>query len=396
MIHRSVRIERITYAFVLVVPQLNTLKYQCTTLGMTQPPSPSVETRTNLKAMGPSALVRFAEDLGEPSFRGNQLFSWIYGKGVTDFDAMTNLPRSLRETLQDTARTPQITLRTRKKSTDGTIKCLFELPSGRRIETVLIPDFDDRGNARRLTVCVSSQVGCALGCKFCATGKMGFHENLTAGEIFDQVWFMNEIAREEYDRKITNVVFMGMGEPFMNYDNVLKSIRILTHEKGMHLSWKRFTISTVGLARRIEQLADEDLKCYLAVSLHAPTNEQRSSIMPVNRAEKTDLQALRSALKYYYEQQERPVTYEYCMFDGFNDSPEDAMNLARITRWIPSKVNLIMYNQVAGTGFNRTPEKKLDRFVSILVDRGVTVTVRRSRGEDIDAACGQLADSNKN
>lgn len=346
--------------------------------------------------MGPDELGRFAEDLGEPSFRGSQLFSWLYGKGVTEFDAMTNLPADLRKKLGETAQTPLIQLRTRKNSSDGTVKCLFELPSGRRIESVLIPDFDDRGNARRLTVCVSSQVGCALGCSFCATGKMGFHENLTAGEIFDQVWFMNEIAQEEYDRRITNVVFMGMGEPFMNYDNVLKSIRILTHEKSMHLSWKRFTISTVGLARRIEQLAEEDQKCYLAVSLHAPTNKQRSSIMPVNRAEKTDLNALRSALEYYYDLQERAVTYEYCMFDGFNDSPEDAKNLARITRWIPSKVNLIMYNQVADTGFERTPEEKLERFVNILVDRGVTVTVRRSRGEDIDAACGQLVDEEKN
>lgn len=348
--------------------------------------------RTNLKAMGPSELTRFAQDLGEPSFRGTQLFNWLYGKGVTDFDAMTNLPTGLREKLAERAKTPLITLRTKQISTDGTIKCLFDLPSGRRIESVLIPDFDDHGEARRLTVCVSSQVGCALGCSFCATGKMGFQQNLTAGEIFDQVWFMNEIAQQHYDRRITNIVYMGMGEPLMNYDNVVKSIRILTHEKSMHLSWKRFTVSTVGLARRIRELADEDLQCYLAVSLHAPTNEKRSSIMPVNRAEKTDLSALQNALEYYYERQERRVTYEYCMFDGFNDTPEDARNLARITRWIPSKVNLLMYNQVTGTGFRRTSEKKLDRFVSILVDRGVTVTVRRSRGEDIDAACGQLAD----
>jgi 23S rRNA (adenine2503-C2)-methyltransferase len=348
--------------------------------------------RTNLKAMGPSELSRFARDLDEPSFRGAQLFNWLYGKGVTDFDAMTNLPSALREKLGDVAKTPLISLRTRKESTDGTIKCLFDLPSGRRIESVLIPEFDERGNASRLTVCVSSQVGCALGCSFCATGKMGFRENLTAGEIFDQVWFINEIARQEFDRRITNVVYMGMGEPLMNYEHVLKSIRILTHENSMHLSWKRFTISTVGLARRIQQLAEDDQKCYLAVSLHAPTNEKRSSIMPVNRTEKTDLGALRNALEHYYEQQERAVTYEYCMFDGFNDTPEDAKNLARITRWIPSKVNLIMYNQVAGTGFNRTPEEKLNRFVRILVDRGVTVTVRRSRGEDIDAACGQLAE----
>lgn len=360
---------------------------------MTAPAStPNTDETTNLKAMGPSDLPAYAEEIGEPSFRGTQLFNWLYGKGVTDFDAMTNLPESLREKLHQSARAPLIRLRTRKKSRDGTIKCLFELPSGRRIESVLIPDFGSNEEVRRLTVCVSSQVGCALGCRFCATGKMGFRENLTAGAIFDQVYFVNEIAREEYGRRITNVVFMGMGEPLMNYDSVLKSMRILTHEKSMHLSWKRFTVSTVGLARRIEDLADEDLKCYLAVSLHAPTNEKRSSIMPVNRAERTDLHALRQALEYYYERQERRVTYEYCMFDGFNDTPEDARNLAQITRWIPSKVNLIMYNQVAGTGFERSPEQTLDRFVSILVDRGVTVTVRRSRGEDIDAACGQLVD----
>lgn len=350
-----------------------------------------VQEPTNLKTFGPAELSSFAEQLGEPSFRGKQLFNWIYGKGVADFEAMTNLPKSFRQKLQSKAAVPLIAMRTKQKAKDHTVKALFELSSGRTVESVLIPDIDKDGEAKRLTVCVSSQVGCALGCSFCATGQMGFKENLTAGEIFDQVWFMNELAQERYGRRITNIVYMGMGEPLMNYDNVLKSIRILTHEKSLQMSWRRITISTVGLARRIRQLADEDMRTRLAVSLHAPTNEKRSSIMPVNRAEKTDLHALREALDYYYALQQEPVTYEYCMFDGFNDNPSDARALAEITRWIPSKVNLIMYNTVGDTGFRRTPEVKLERFINVLVNEGVTVTVRRSRGQDIDAACGQLA-----
>src|SRR5690606_3454950 len=228
---------------------------------------------------------------------------------------------------------------------DQTVKSLFRLPSGRHVEAVLIPDLDEEtGEAKRLTVCVSSQVGCAMGCHFCATGLMGFQENLTAGQIVDQVRAMEAVAQERFGRGVTNVVYMGMGEPLQNYGPVLKSTTLL--KDGLGLSPKRITVSTVGLARRIRQLADDQAAGApafgLAISLHAPTDPQRSAIMPVNRSEKTDLTALQDAVRHYHEQTGRRVTYEYCMFAGVNDAEADARHLADVARWAPSKVNLIM------------------------------------------------------
>jgi len=351
--------------------------------------------RTNgpvdLKAMGPDDLTAFVEAMGQPSYRGQQLFNWIYGKGVADFDAMSNLPKDFRAELGEVATISRITEKQVQQASDQTIKALYALPSGREIETVLIPDIDARGAAQRLTVCVSSQVGCAMGCHFCATGLMGFRENLAAGHIVDQVWAMNELARERFSKPISNIVYMGMGEPLLNYDNVLKSVAIVTHEKSLGLSPRRITVSTVGLARRIRDLADDGVRFNLAVSLHAPTNETRSAIMPVNTSEKTSLPALKEALQHYADKTGREITYEYCLFKGVNDAEEDARRLAAITRWAPSKVNIIMYNPVEGLHFERTSEEQLDRFIQALVMEGVTVTVRRSRGDDIDAACGQLA-----
>ncbi len=348
-------------------------------------------TTQNLKALGLEALEALAQSFGQPAYRGRQLFQWLYGKGATSFQAMTNLPKSFRQTLAETTSIDTIARATLQTARDKTAKGLFTLSSGRQIEAVLIPDFEDDGTAKRLTVCVSSQVGCAMACSFCATGLMGFQQNLTAGEIFDQVWQMNALAHERYGRGITNVVFMGMGEPLLNYDNVLQSLDVLTHPDGFGLAPRRITVSTVGLARRIKQLADDRPRVGLAVSLHAPTDAKRSSIMPVNRAAATDLGALKDAIRYYTRTTGRRITYEYCMFDGFNDTAEDARHLAGVAAWAPSKVNLIMYNPVEGLGFERTSEEQLNAFIRILVERGVTLTVRRSRGQDIDAACGQLA-----
>ncbi|MDX1438778.1 MAG: 23S rRNA (adenine(2503)-C(2))-methyltransferase RlmN, partial [Rubricoccaceae bacterium] len=296
---------------------------------------------TDLKTLGKTELEAFADSIGEPAFRGRQLFKWLYEKGATSFDEMTDLPSGLRDRLNDIAEIGTIEEVQRQIAKDSTTKSLFALPSGRRIETVLIPDFDDGRKAKRLTVCVSSQVGCAMGCHFCATGLMGFHENLTAGQIFDQAKLMDAVANEEFGRGVTNIVYMGMGEPLQNYTNVLKSTELITD--GLGLSPKRITVSTVGLSRRIKQLADDDAPFNLAISLHAPTDEQRSAIMPVNRSEKTDIGSLRDAVTYYHAQTGKRVTYEYCMFKSINDSAEDARNLANIVRWAPSKVNLIMY-----------------------------------------------------
>jgi len=348
-------------------------------------------TGIDLKSLDRAGLEALGQRFGEPRFRGRQLFKWIYGNGAECLDEMTNLPKTFRDQLAKSAFLSSIRLAKIQVATDATVKCLFDLSSGRQVETVLIPDIDDEGRARRLTVCVSSQVGCAMGCSFCATGQMGFLQNLTAGDIFDQIWFMNEEAQRRYGRRITNIVFMGMGEPLLNYDNVLLSIACITDRDGLGLSPRRITVSTVGLARRIRQLADDEVRFNLAVSLHAPTDEKRSSIMPVNRNTNTDLQSLKESIQYFTVKTGRRITYEYCMFEGFNDTVDDAIALSKVVHWAPSKVNLIMYNPVPGLGFRPSEEDHLNAFVKKLVSRNVPVTVRRSRGQDIDAACGQLA-----
>lgn len=359
-----------------------------------QPPAPTAS--TDLKALSRPELEAFARDLGQPAFRGRQLYRWLFGKGATSFDEMTDLPAAFRARLAEVATIGRLEEVRRQQGRDGTIKFLFRLASGREVESVLIPDFDDEGAAKRLTVCVSSQVGCAMGCHFCATGLMGFSQNLTAGEIYEQVFRLDRLAHDAFGRGVSNVVFMGMGEPMQNYAAVVQSTRLLTDPEALGLGARRITISTVGLARRIRQLGDDQAEgrapaVGLAVSLHAPTDEQRSAIMPVNRSEKTDLSALREAIRHFADRTGRRITYEYCLFDQINDSPEDAARLAEISRWAPSKVNLIVYNPVAGTAFTSPSEARLQQFIRALVARGVTVTVRRSRGQDIDAACGQLA-----
>ena len=329
-----------------------------------------------------------------PSFRTNQIYRWLWKQGVRSFDEMTNVPESLRNRLKEECTINSLELAKSQTALDGTIKLLFALRTGQHIETVLIPDLNSDGTASRLTVCVSSQVGCAMACSFCATGQMRFRQNLTSGEIVDQVLIINKLALEHYDSRVTNIVFMGMGEPLLNYDAVLDSIEKLTSPEGMDLAARRITVSTVGLAGRIRQLADDETRFNLAVSLHSPFDEKRSSIMPVNRKAKTDLKSLMQAIQYYTSSTKKAITYEYCMFEGFNDSIADARELARLVKQAPSKVNLIMYNPVEGLGFQRSSEKCLNDFISCLVRERVTVTVRRSRGQDIDAACGQLAVKN--
>lgn len=327
----------------------------------------------------------------DPSFRADQLWRWLWKQGERDLDAMSNLPASLRERIASEGVINRLSPAGQQQASDGTIKFLFQLSSGRHIETVLIPDFNDDGSPSRMTVCVSSQVGCAMGCSFCATGLMGFQQNLTSGEIAEQVQLADQAARDAFNATISNVVFMGMGEPLLNVEGVLGAVDKLTAEDGFGLGAKRITVSTVGLATRIRELADRETRFGLAVSLHAPFNDKRSSIMPVNRKAKTDLDSLMAAIEYYTRKTGRRITYEYCMFAGFNDSVEDARELAKLVRRAPAKVNLIMYNPVEGLGFHRSEEDKLNRFIAELVDKRVTVTVRRSRGQDIDAACGQLA-----
>lgn len=331
----------------------------------------------------------------DAAFRADQLWRWLWKHGARSVEEMKNLPASLRQRLTFEAGMAALTLLQKQQASDGTIKFLFGLTSGRSVETVLIPDFRKDGSPKRMTVCVSSQVGCAMGCAFCATGLMGFQQNLTSGEIAEQVLLADRAARETWGKPVTNVVFMGMGEPLLNYEGVIEAVEKLTSEDGFGLAPKRITVSTVGLATRIRELADDGVKFGLAVSLHAPFDSKRSSIMPVNRKAKTDLDALMASIEYFTGKTGQRITYEYCMFAGFNDSVDDARELAGLVARAPSKVNLIMYNPVEGLGFSRSPEDTLERFLAELVRHGVTVTVRRSRGQDIDAACGQLAIKSK-
>jgi len=347
--------------------------------------------KIDLKKLTREQLKTFCEEQGLQSYRADQLFQWLYQKGVSEFSEMTNLSKDLRAKLDAIARVSRIKLHRQQQSADGTIKFLFELDDLHRdkIEAVLIPDLFPDGTANRLTVCVSSQVGCMFGCSFCATGKMGFFRNLSHGEIVDQVQYINQVTEELYDKKITNIVYMGMGEPLHNYKAVTESVAIITDKKSIDLSPRRITVSTVGLTKQIRKLADEQQPFNLAISLHAADDQKRNEIMPINQS--LNLEKLEEAVRHYYMELMQPLTYEYLLFDQFNDSAEDARKLADIAQWVPSKVNIIMYNKVEGVGLNRAREDRLNHFMRILADRGVTATVRRSRGDDIDAGCGQLA-----
>jgi 23S rRNA (adenine2503-C2)-methyltransferase len=347
--------------------------------------------KKELKSLHSDELTDFLEGLGLASYRSDQVFQWLYQKGASSFDEMTNLSKDLRSKLDELAEIRRMTIYSQQESKDGTIKFLFQLddPNDYKVEAVLIPDFYDDGVANRLTVCVSSQVGCMFGCSFCATGKMGYFRSLTHGEIVDQVQIINEIAEERFGKKITNIVYMGMGEPLHNYKAVVESARIISNPLGIDLSPRRITVSTVGLTKQIKQLADEETGVNLAISLHAADDEKRNKIMPIN--ESLNLEQLEESVKYYFMSTQKPLTYEYLLFDEFNDTPQDAHNLIKIAQWVPSKVNIIMYNNVAGVALKRVREERLNKFMKTLANAGVTATVRRSRGDDIDAGCGQLA-----
>lgn len=345
--------------------------------------------RYDLKSLSKEQLIQLCDELGVKKFRSKQIFQWLYQKGAKSFDEMTNLSKELRDRLKTISFIRSIELDKMQVSKDGTTKFLFNLFDNRQVEAVLIPEFFPDGVADRLTVCVSSQVGCVFGCSFCATGKMGFFRNLTPGEIVDQITTINKHTLELYNKRITNIVYMGMGEPLHNYQSVVNSAAILCDPLGIELSPKRITVSTVGLARQIRQLGDEQRPFNLAISLHAPSDDKRNKIMPINAS--MDLEALKEALQYYHSKTDKGVTFEYLLFDNFNDTDDDAKRLAVITSWLPSKVNIIMYNNVTGVELKRAREDRLDKFMRSLARYHVRATVRRSRGDDIDAGCGQLA-----
>jgi 23S rRNA (adenine2503-C2)-methyltransferase len=320
---------------------------------------------------------------GEKTFRAKQIYEWLWQKSARSFDDMTNLSKDLRTWLKENFLLRPLSLATEQKSNDGTIKVAFRLHDNHLVEGVLIPTED------RMTACISSQVGCSLTCKFCATGYMDRIRNLDAGEIYDQVVLINQIAQANYQQNLSNIVYMGMGEPMLNYANVLQSVEHLTAESGLNMSPKRITVSTAGVAKMIKKLGDDNVKFNLALSLHAANDSKRNQIMPIN--ESNSLEALREALKYYFQKTKNKVTYEYIVFKNFNDTLKDAEELYMFTKHLPTKVNVIEYNPIAEANFVNTDEKTLDKFCAYLEKKGVNVHLRRSRGKDIDAACGQLA-----
>ncbi len=356
----------------------------------------------NLKGLTRKELEDFAVSIGEQKFRGKQLFDWLYTKEASSFEEMSSLSKSLREKLSSSAVIDSMKLADVQESkNDRTIKYLFELHDGKRIESVLIPprtafksaDAREEEEQQRLTLCVSTQVGCALDCKFCATATMGFLRNLTAGEIVDQVLQAKKLS----GKKITNLVYMGMGEPLLNYDNVMNSIEIIT--TGLKIAARRITVSTAGWAEKIKQMADENRKAKLAVSLHTLTDTARTSLMPVNK--KFDLKKLLDAVDYYYRKTKQRVTFEYILFEGWNDGEEDIRNLIRLSKRIPSKVNIIPFHSIAFTHpsglsaeLHPSSSRTTEAFAHRLREAHITVFVRSSAGEDIDAACGQLAVKN--
>jgi 23S rRNA (adenine2503-C2)-methyltransferase len=325
-------------------------------------------------------LEQFLVERGEERFRASQIFAWVYKRGVFDYQEMSNLPKGLRSALEDQLifRTPRAV--ERHRSGDGTEKFVLELEDRRRIESVFIPDTPG------ITLCVSSQVGCAMGCAFCLTGKMGLVRNLTAGEVVAQVRVL-VLALGLLDTRF-NIVLMGMGEPLHNYDETMKALRILNEESGLAVSPRRVTLSTVGVVPGLDRLATEPLMPNLAVSLHATTEEQRSRLVPLNR--KYHIEDVLAACRRFPLKRRDRITFEYVMLDGVNDRPEDARRLVKLLEGIRAKVNLIPLNEAAGIDFSRPSDERVDRFAQVLADARITVSVRKSRGRDIRAACGQL------
>lgn len=351
-------------------------------------PAAPLQDKRDIRSLNLPQIEQALVAWGEPRFRAKQLYEWLWVKCAANFEAMSNLPKSLRERLKAefsfyTLQEDQV-----QRSLDGTVKSRWTTHDGHRIESVLIPVPDDD----RYTVCVSTQVGCSLTCKFCATGRMGRKRNLEAAEIFDQVVGVQRQSLAAFEHGLTNVVYMGMGEPLLSYANTMESIARLTAPipEGLGMSARRITVSTAGIAKMIRKLADDGFRSNLAVSLHAADDQKRNEIMPIN--ESNNLEALMQSLEYFYQQTRNRISYEYIAFERFNDSLEDAARLVKLCRRrFPVRVNIIEYNPIDGGLFEKSDENRLNIFVAHLAKEGVTVTVRRSRGKDIDAACGQLA-----
>jgi len=346
-----------------------------------------VKSIPNIRELTFEQLSEAVADFGEKSFRAKQIYDWLWNKSARSFDQMNNVPLSLRNKLAEKFAFTPIVVAHEQRSNDRTIKYGFKLHDDHLIEGVLIP------TASRMTACVSSQVGCSLSCKFCATGKLDRVRNLNADEIYDQVAIIREQSMEVYNIPLSNIVYMGMGEPLLNYANVLASIERITSANGLGMSPQRITVSTAGIAKMITKLGDDEVKFNLALSLHAANDSKRDKIMPIN--EHNNLEVLRDALKYFYDKTGTRVTYEFIVFNNFNDTLKDAQELAEFAKHVPCKINLIEYNAIGDGVFEKARLDRLEVFKNYLESKNLVVNIRRSRGKDIDAACGQLANKNQ-
>lgn len=340
--------------------------------------------KPNIRRLTHEELTEYFTELGEKAFRARQVWDWLWLHHAVNFGEMTNLSRDLRRKLEENFSFPAVQIDQVQQSTDGTMKSRFVLQDGSLVEGVLIP------TDKRQTACISSQAGCSLNCKFCATGYLEKKRNLDFDEIFDEACLINKQSLETSGKKLTNIVYMGMGEPLLNYQNVLKSIERITAPDGLAMSPRRITVSTAGISKMIRKLGDDKVRFNLALSLHAPNDRKRSQVMPIN--EKNDLKSLVEALNYFYLETKNEITFEYILFRDFNDSIADADELIRLYRQTPVKViNLIEYNPIDQAGFEQPSPEAVTAFMDYLARHRVNARLRKSRGKDIDAACGQLA-----
>jgi 23S rRNA (adenine2503-C2)-methyltransferase len=338
----------------------------------------------NLRHLSLPEIEALMKEMGEPRFRAGQVWDWLWKRGVASIDEMSNLSKSLREKLASQYTIPKVRIHHSQFSADGTIKNRLQLHDGHFVESVLIP------TEKRVTVCVSSQVGCSLSCKFCATGTMARKRNIDYDEIVDEVTLAQAQALEHYGRPLTNIVYMGMGEPLLNYSNLLKSVERITAPDGLGMSPRRITVSTAGVAKMIHKLGDDEVRFKLALSLHAANDTKRDEIMPIN--ESNTLKSVIDSLNHFYRKTGNEITLEYILFKGFNDSPADADELVKVYRQVPADlVNIIEYNTIEGADFSKPEDSVVGRFMQHLESKKVNSRLRKSRGKDIDAACGQLA-----
>tara|TARA_B100001142_G_C14346011_1_gene660010 strand:- start:4489 stop:5529 length:1041 start_codon:yes stop_codon:yes gene_type:complete len=338
--------------------------------------------KKDIRELSLKEIIAFCTEHNLPKFRAKQIWEWLWKKRATSFEEITSLPKSFRELLNDSFSIRSIKIHNAERSIDGTIKYSFQLFDKRLIEGVLIP------SKKRLTACVSSQVGCSLSCNFCATGTLKLERNLTASEIYEQVFVLNEEAIANFNKPLSNIVYMGMGEPLLNYKAVLNSINLITTKQGLSISPKRITVSTAGIAKMIKMLADDEVKFNLAISLHSASDSKRDILMPLNK--RINLEELRDSIRYFYDKTGHRVTYEYILFKELNDSIEDAQELAQFAKVSPCKINLIEYNNVDQLPYIKASNNTTRNFISFLERHNIITNLRRSKGKDIAAACGQL------